>query len=268
MRAGFWERGVHLRAVTVLVICLLMLGRADVQAHPGIDDPEVAHLKEVIGRSFPGMSIEHFQPAPLPGLFMFTVGNQGTVMFIDKDAHYLLAQAALFDLSTQENLTQQFIMKVRRDLVGQIPLERAIVYGPAEEKRRADRTVYVFDDPDCPFCREFHKQIPGLVANGVTVAILLHPIERIHPGATAKATNIWCAANRNSAMDLAIGGNEVPAPTVPCTTSIDENIALAKRMGGGPTPYFVLPDGRAFAGAKSAREVMLWLGVEPPVAQQ
>lgn len=106
-----------------------------------------------------------------------------------------------------------------------------------------------------------------LVASGVPVAVFLHPVERIHKGATQKSVNIWCAQDRVEALDLALAGKAVPE-TKQCEAPIEANLALARQLGGGPTPYIVLPDGRTVAGKKSAGELMSMLGMPPSMAQQ
>ncbi len=237
-------------------------------AHPDLTDPEVNAAKVAVMKSFPGAIITNWQPAPMPGLYMFTLNQADRVFFVDQTGQFLLAQAALFDMRNQKNLTQDFILARRREVLAALPLEHAVVYRPAHaDTASAKNVIYVFDDPDCPFCRELHPELKQLVSAGVTVAVFLHPVERIHKGATQKSVNVWCADERMEALDLALSGKPVP-DAKPCVTPIDENLALARQLGGGPTPYIVLPDGRSFAGGKSAKELMNMLGMPPTVAQQ
>jgi thiol:disulfide interchange protein DsbC len=237
-------------------------------AHPDLSDPQVSAAKVAVMKSFPGAIITNWQPAPMPGLYMFTLNQADRVFFVDESGQFLLAQAALFDMKSQKNLTQDFILARRREVLAALPLDHAVVYRPATpDAASAKNIVYVFDDPDCPFCRELHPELKQLVNSGVTVAVFLHPVERIHKGATQKSVNIWCSEERTEALDLALSGKPVP-DAKPCPTPIEENLALARQLGGGPTPYIVFPDGRAFAGGKSAKELMNLLGMAPTVAQQ
>lgn len=264
------------RMVIGLVMGLVMvsLGVMDVcsvaMAHPNLVDEEARAARVAVMKAFPGATIRDWQPAPMAGMFMFTVNTDERVFFVDGAGRYLLAQAALFDLEKQENWTQGFIFAKRRELLAAVPLGDAILYEPAQvtDGMKATSPVLVFDDPDCPFCRELHEEVKQLVLAGVPVAVFLHPVERIHKGATVKSQYIWCATDRAAALDLAMSGQPVPAPAQLCDSPSDGNLVLAKKLGGGPTPYLVFPDGRTLAGGKPATEIMRLLGMPPAVAQQ
>ncbi len=260
---GLWIVG------TVAVSAILWAANGSrAWAHPDLSDPEVNAAKVAVMKSFPGAIISNWQPAPMQGLYMFTLNQADRVFFVDQSGQFLLAQAALFDMKSQKNLTQDFILARRREVLAALPLDHAVVYRPAQpDAASAKNIVYVFDDPDCPFCRELHPELKQLVSAGVTVAVFLHPVERIHKGATQKSVNIWCAEERTEALDLALTGKPVP-DVKPCLTPIEENLALARKLGGGPTPYIVFPDGRSFAGGKSAKDLMNLLGIAPTVARQ
>jgi thiol:disulfide interchange protein DsbC len=237
-------------------------------AHPDLVDPQSTEARAAVIKAFPGSIIRDWQPAPMPGLYMFTLNKDERIFFVDPTGQYLLAQAALFDIKAQKNLTQDFILGKRREILDSVPLDHAIVYTPTEMASGAPKKpLLVFDDPECPFCRELHPEVKQLVAAGVPVAVFLHPVERIHKGATQKSVNIWCAQNRVEALDLALAGKAVPEAKQ-CEAPIDQNLALARQLGGGPTPYIVLPDGRTVAGKKSAGELMSMLGLAPSMAQQ
>lgn len=237
--------------------------------HPDAVDPAMVTAQAAVKQAFPGIETRNWQATPVAGLLMFTMTDADRVYYVDQTGRYLLAQAALFDMKALRNLTQDFVLEHRRDLVSRIPLDHAILYEPSEPSARTSQhTIYVFDDPDCPYCREFHKEIPELVAGGVTVAVLLHPIERIHKGATQKSHNIWCAPVRTEALNAAIKGQAISDAAASCLAPVEENLALAKQFGGGATPYLVLPDGRTIAGGKPAHELMGMLGMAPTLAQQ
>lgn len=255
--------------VAMLLYGLLWAGSESTGfAHPDLVDPQSSAARAAVIKAFPGAIIRDWQPAPMPGLYMFTLNKDERIFFVDPTGQYLLAQAALFDIKSQKNLTQDFILNKRRELLDTVPLDHAIVYTPTEMAAGAPKKpLLVFDDPDCPFCRELHPEVKQLVASGVPVAVFLHPVERIHKGATQKSVNIWCAQDRVEALDLALAGKAVPE-TKQCEAPIEANLALARQLGGGPTPYIVLPDGRTVAGKKSAGELMSMLGMAPSMAQQ
>jgi thiol:disulfide interchange protein DsbC len=148
------------------LVCLGMIGWTTPSwSHPDLVDPEMAAAQSSIAKAFPGIPTGNWQVTPVAGLYMFTMSDDHRVYYVDRTGKYLLAQAALFDMVEKKNLTLEFIKEQRRDLASRISLDRAIVYGPSDPSVRSpERTIYVFDDPDCPYCREFHKEIPALVA--------------------------------------------------------------------------------------------------------
>jgi thiol:disulfide interchange protein DsbC len=228
-----------------------------------------SEAKTNLSKFFPGMTIRDLQAAPLPGLIMFSVNQDEQVFYSDMQGRYVIAGAALFDLQSQRNLTQDHLMVKRRELLDAVPLQHAIILTPEHPLPNGPkRPLLIFDDPDCPYCRELHKELKQLTAAGVPVAIFLYPVERLHPGVTQKSVNVWCAANRIEALENAIAGKAVPLAAAPCEHPIEENIALAKRLGAKGTPYIVLPDGRAVSGLKPANELLAMLGLPPTVAQQ
>jgi len=253
------------------VACAGLLGIVSVAvAHPTLMDAESSKARIAVMKAFPGSTIRDWQPASIPGLYMFTMNSDERIFFVDESGRYLLAQAALFDMETQQNVTQGFLLAKRRELLAAVPLTDAILYVPERlaDGQKTTAPVLVFDDPDCPYCRELHPEVKQLVSSGVPVAVFLHPVERLHKGATRKSVNIWCAERRQDMMDLALTGNPVPEAAQSCDTPIERNLQLARRLGGGPTPYIVLPDGRTVAGKKPAAELLSMLGLPATVAQQ
>ena len=256
-RTHTWKQ--QLMAVTLI---LGLCGTAE--AHPDLVDTQSSSARSAVLKAFPGAVIRDWQPAPMTGLYMFTLNQSEQVYFVDAKGQYLMAQAAVFDMQSQKNLTQDFILKRRQELLHALSYENAIMYRPSTVQTKP---ILIFDDPDCPFCREMHGEVKTLVNAGVPVAVFLHPVERIHRGATQKSVNIWCAENRAEVLDQALAGKPVPEGKA-CEAPIEANLSLARQLGGGPTPYIVLPDGRSIAGKKSAADVMTMLGLTPPLAQQ
>jgi len=259
--------GVTVFGACVGVAAMVSLAGTTVSAHPTFDE-EARAARIAVEKLFTGSTINDWQPAPMPGMYMFTVNKDERVYFVDQSGRYLMAQAAVFDLVAKKNWTQGFIFAKRQEVLAGVPLEDAILYMPEQVAEGMDpaKPVLVFDDPDCPFCREFHREVKELVAVGVPVAVFLHPVEKLHKGATEKSMHIWCADDRQERMDSALAGNVVSV-VERCDAPIERNLQLAKRLGGGPTPYIVLPNGRGLAGKKSATELLAQLGLSATLAQ-
>jgi len=87
--------------------------------------------------------------------------------------------------------------------------------------------------------------------------IIMFPL-KIHPEAYKKAKAIVC---EKSLILLEDAFNKKPIPEPKCeTTSIDENIKLAEKLGISSAPTLILPDGRALPGYKDAKTLLSLIG--------
>ncbi|MBI5682659.1 MAG: DsbC family protein [Deltaproteobacteria bacterium] len=131
----------------------------------------------------------------------------------------------------------------RRIDPSQIPLEDALVIGSPN----APLKIIIFDDPDCPYCRELHKEAKKIIEKRKDIAfyIKLYPLQS-HPKAYEKSKAILCKKSVKMLED-AFEGKELPKPGCEAK-EIDENIKLAKTLGIDGTPFIILPDGRVIPG--------------------
>jgi thiol:disulfide interchange protein DsbC len=80
----------------------------------------------------------------------------------------------------------------------------------------------------------------------------------MHKDAYDKAKAIVCEKSL-AMLEDAFAGKEVPKPK--CETKvIDDNIALAQKLGINGTPGMIFPDGRLFPGYKDAKGIMDLIG--------
>jgi thiol:disulfide interchange protein DsbC len=120
-----------------------------------------------------------------------------------------------------------------------IPLDNALVIG----NRKALHKVVVFSDPDCPYCGTLHQGIKQIIEKrkDIVFYIKLYPLP-IHKDARRKAESIMCSHSLRM-LDEAFEKKNIPDST--CTqTFIDQNIALAQKLGITGTPTIILDDGR------------------------
>jgi len=87
--------------------------------------------------------------------------------------------------------------------------------------------------------------------------IKLYPL-RSHPEAYEKSKAIVC---EKSLALLEDAYENTPLPKAKCeTTVIDENIALAGKLGINSLPTLILPDGRVVRGYKDAQTLQNLIG--------
>jgi len=177
-------------------------------------------------------------------------GNR--IVYTDTSGKHLF-NGHLFDIDAHEDLTERRIEALTRVDVKQLPL------GDAFDVVRGDgkRQLYLFEDPDCPYCKKFEEQLPKI--NNVTLHVFLYPLTTIHPHAYEHAQSVWCSKDRRKTWaDKMLKG--IDPPGAKCANPIDRNLALGDKLHIDGTPTIVFADGRVRAGSMSAEDLEHLLG--------
>jgi glutaredoxin len=108
-----------------------------------------------------------------------------------------------------------------------------IVYNPSGEK-----TVFMFTDPDCPFCRKARENLKNY--HGEYRVVLKHfPLEQVHPGATRKAVAEQAEWLKHNRKDIAKEAERLRE----ARRIVEEDIAEAQKAEIRGVPTYVLGDG-------------------------
>ena len=215
------------------------------QALPGIP-PEYSALAARLHKQFPEYPIESIRPSAVEGVVeVLFGGNQ--IIYSDVAGQHIF-NGHLFDLESHRDLTDERLEEVTRIDVKRLPLVDAfdVVHGNGK------RQVYVFEDPDCPFCRKFEEQLPKV--DNLTLHVFLYPLTSIHPHAYQDALGVWCSKDRQKAwQDKMLRGIDPPAAK--CDNPLDRNLALGEKLHIDGTPTLIFANGRPHAGTLSASEL-------------
>ncbi len=136
-----------------------------------------------------------------------------------------------------------------------IPVGNAVIMGnPAGSKK-----LYVFTDPDCPYCRKGHTELKKLakIAPDVAIYVMLFPLP-MHPAAYDKVRLVLESKGleRLERLDAAFEGKDVPKPTTDGSkVAVDEIIKFAGANGISGTPTLVLPSGAVQVGIRDAESL-------------
>lgn len=194
--------------------------------------------------------------APVSGLWLLELerdGKQG-VVFLDFGKKNLIA-GTVFPLAPKDTAGQGLRQPapakppVTAVDVASIPLENSIVMGNPKGKKR----LFVFTDPDCPFCGKLHAELKKLTAmdGELAVHVKMFPL-KMHPKAYDKA-RVLLGARSPEMLDSAFAGATLPAPgEKDLKGPVDETIGLAEALGVDSTPTLVLPDGGLVVGFREA----------------
>src|SRR5262249_16677338 len=110
----------------------------------------------------PNAKIDRIVKSEVPGFYEVIVSGQ--IVYVSADGKYLL-QGNLYDVAAKKSLTEARLASIRADALHGLPPDKMMTFAPEHPKH----TVTVFTDVDCPYCRQFHKQIAAYNAAGIGV---------------------------------------------------------------------------------------------------
>lgn len=212
----------------------------------GLAQADEAAIRKVLGGKFPEAKIASVQKTPYSGLY--EVYMDGQLLYSDANAKYIFMGDVL-DVQNRKNLTQARLSVLNVVKWDSLPLSNAIKM----VKGKGERKIVVFSDVDCPYCRKFEGELTKV--DNITVYTFLYPIEGLHPKAVQTSRQIWCAPDKNKAWDEYLGSGKVPANDGKCANPVDQNIALAIKLGINGTPTIILSNGQRIPGMVPAAKL-------------
>jgi thiol:disulfide interchange protein DsbC len=207
-----------------------------IAAHAADDTTQI--ITDALHKVAPNANVQSIAESKIPG--MYSVVVDGHVILMSGDGKYLIEGHAI-DIDARTDLMHEGMTEARKLGLAKIPKDKKLVFAPPNPKY----TVTVFTDVDCPYCRQFHKQIAEYNRLGIAVEYVLYPLS-IHPGADKKAQTVWCEKDRNSAYTNAMNGQNLPQKT--CSNPIAEVSSIAMTMGIDGTPAILTSDGTQLGG--------------------
>ena len=182
-------------------------------------------INSKIARSFPGF---------------WSVVKNGEVIYINDDLTYLI-NGDVIDLQNKQSLTQQLKTDSRPKIdISRLPLSQAIKIS------EGSHNIYVFSDPDCPYCKRVETSLNEV--DDVAVYVFPYPLASLHPNATDIAINIWCQPDKSKAWRDYVEHAQLPSTTT-CENPISQNIQLAESLSINGTPALIFEDGTLVPGA-------------------
>ncbi|HCM83545.1 MAG TPA: thioredoxin fold domain-containing protein [Alphaproteobacteria bacterium] len=145
---------------------------------------------------------------------------------------------------------------------------RTLAYGPSTGK-----TLYVFMDPNCPYCHQFDKAVRDLITAGKSVQLLVIPAPILGPDSRDKAVRIYGAASPTAAWEKFMADGTLPdLPTDPAVKedaekTIAANLHVMSRWKLPLVPMIIWrgADGRvmmSYGTPKDMQELLHNAGIE------
>lgn len=203
-----------------------------------------ARIKQLIEpRMGVGIKVDSITKTPYAGLY--EVRTNGDIFYTDENADYIVV-GKVIDTRTYKDLTKERVDQLAAINFADLPLDAAV----KTVKGNGKRVLAIFEDPNCPYCKNLHKTLQGI--DNVTIYTFLLNI--LSDDSVVKSRDIWCSADRSKAWnDWMANGKAAAAAAAACPTPNDKVLALGKklRIVGTPTVYF--SDGSRTGSALDAK---------------
>jgi thiol:disulfide interchange protein DsbC len=242
------------RFIKAFIITTVTAASIAVGAQP---NPETVGIEIALKKAYPGTTFKGVRSTPVQGIYEVQMGE--TIAYVDGTGKYFFF-GKLYDMPNQVDLTELRQVEVSKLDISSLPLKDAI----KTVKGNGSRTLVVFSDPDCPFCKQLELSIKGMT--DVTIYTFLMPLTSIHPDARRKAINAWCAKDQVAAWENLMVKNKA-VPDAACDHPVDRNIALGSKLNISGTPTMYSGDGRKRSGAAEAAVIGAWLDAGVKSAQ-
>ena len=190
----------------------------------------------------PQIRIDYVGESELPGFREVIVGGQ--VALVSDDGKYLV-QGTVLDIAGKKELTSSSpaLAKYRLDLLNTIKAKDRIIFAPPG---KADYTVSVFTDIECGYCRKLHSELAEYHKLGIAIEYMAFPRMGLGSQDHRDMISVWCASDRKQALTNAKSGRPIVAKT--CTSPVDAEFDVGKRLGISGTPAIFAPDGSQLGG--------------------
>ncbi len=205
---------------------------------------------------FAGVTVKSVKPAPSHGLHeVFFEKNGGFgIIFIDYGKKHLI-QGQIIDLKTKEVvIAHEKELPKPKQFTGVDPKLIPAQYAAVMGNPKGTKKIYVFTDPDCPYCRTLHPELKKLekLMPDLAINIMLYPLRQLHPQAYDKS-RVVLAAKKGDLLDKAFEGKELPKPKGDeGKAAVDAIIKFAGEQGINGTPMILLQDGKVYQGPRTA----------------
>lgn len=208
----------------------------------------------------PTLSVDDVSPAPVRGLYQMVISkDKGKfIAYLDFSKRFLI-QGSVLDLGQKQDLTRNAMVSILESQVvdiKKIPLKDTLLMGNPKGREN----LYVFSDPECPFCAKLHEELKQLTKENPRLAIhiVLVPLD-IHPNSAWKTEAIMKTAAKDPAKALAMLEKSYQNKPMEKTGEPGEHVAKAKQLANDlnitSTPTIIYANGKISLGAKKIEEI-------------
>jgi thiol:disulfide interchange protein DsbC len=203
-----------------------------------------ANIKKLIEpRLGEGAKVTAVTKTPYSGLYEVQV--DGDIIYTDANAKYLFI-GRVVDAQTYQDYTKARVDAITSVKFSDLPLDLAM----KTVKGDGSRTIAVFEDPNCVYCKKFQQTLKSV--DNVTVYTFMYNI--LSPDSIVRSKNVWCSANPAKAWsDWMTDGKTPPDAPANCVAPHEKVLALGQKLKVTGTPTIFFADGTRIPGAIDAQ---------------
>ena len=233
--------------------------------------PNPQTVQEDIKKIFKApLKVVEVRPAPVKGLCeaITSLGGEKYIFYTDESGRYLLLGSRpfvnIFDLKNLENITRKELEELNKlspEQVKELDKYVAFTYGTK------GKTVYLFTDPECPFCQRLEPTLKKLADEGkIKIKVILFPLW-FHPHAKEKAVAMVCKNIGWKGLSNEYWTSEKmkQLKNWQCERGkelIEKSIKLGNKIGVSGTPTMITQSGKKVVGALPEAQLKKELGLE------
>ena len=204
-----------------------------------------ADVEKRIRSLYPATTIHAVRAAPVKGFYEVVMGKN--VAYTDENGRYMVF-GHLFDMQEQVDLTAGVIEEFSKVDVARLPVRDAL----KKIKGKGERVLYVFSDPDCPYCKKLEGELAKI--DNVTIYTFLLPI--LSEDSLKKSKQIWCSADRAKAWNDWMLDGKTPSGREDCdTAAITRNQEFGRKLNITGTPTMFFGNGERVPGAMPLQRI-------------
>jgi len=216
--------------------CFMWLPLLALMGAAHADNEALRSKLEVI---MPGAPIQSVEALDNTGLYEVII--DGSIYYFSADARYFF-QGNVIDVESRENITKTKQTSIIKNKLASLNEADMIIYKP----KKTLHTITVFTDIDCGYCRKLHSQMSEYNDLGIEVRYMAYPRGGLDSESYDKAEAVWCADDREQAMNDAKSMKPVEAKQ--CDSPVKAQFQLGHTLGVNGTPALFLESGDMLPG--------------------
>lgn len=214
-------------------------------------------IKENIESSRPDLKVKEIQKTEKDGVLRVKVQDRGDIYVLDDGKYFFVGDLYRADKTGLVNVSDAMRSVERAELIAEVKKKDTIVFAPKGEVKK---TINVFTDVDCGYCRKIHQEVPQLNAMGVEVRYLAFPRAGVGSQSYNKIASAWCAKDQQTALTKLKNRESIPN-NVCDGNPVASQYDLGQKLGVSGTPSIVLPTGEVIPGYLPADQLATRIGL-------